>query len=99
MPSPVPKPPRLKLVEGRGHGRDSGGRLVKEGPKFEPATPDAPQWLPAEARAEWDRVVPDLAKLDLLKRIDAASLASYCLAWDRLKAATLVVAAEGSVIH
>lgn len=51
MPRP-PKPARLKLVEGRSPGRDSGGRKVPEPPKFIRQAPDAPDWLDAEALAE-----------------------------------------------
>lgn len=66
MPRP-PKPARLKLVEGRSPGRDSGGRKVPESPKFIRQAPDAPDWLDAEALAEWRRVAPTLERLDLLK--------------------------------
>lgn len=87
MPSPKPKPPGLKLIEGSRPGRDSGGRLVKEPPEFERRAPSPPDWLPDEARAEWDRVVPDLARLNLLKPLDRAVLTAYCLTWDRMVAA------------
>jgi P27 family predicted phage terminase small subunit len=84
MPSPKPRPTVLKLIEGRGPGRDSGGREVKQTPGFTRLPPNAPSWLPAEARAEWKRVVPELARLELLKPVDRAALTAYCLAWDRL---------------
>jgi P27 family predicted phage terminase small subunit len=72
------KPAALKLVEGRGNGKDSGGREVKKPPAFKRIPPDAPPWLGELAREEWDRVIPELARLELLKQIDAAALASYC---------------------
>lgn len=84
MASPKPKPPHLKLIEGRGNGRDSGGRKVAQTPKFRRLPPEAPEWLPAEARAEWDRVVDELANIEILKPVDRASLTAYCLAWQRL---------------
>jgi P27 family predicted phage terminase small subunit len=84
MPSPKPRPAALKLIEGSRPGRDSGGRKVHEPPAFRRIPPEPPEWLPAEARAEWDRVVPELARLDLLKPVDRASLTAYCLTWDRL---------------
>lgn len=84
MASPKPKPAHLKLIEGRGNGRDSGGRKVAETPKFRRLPPDAPEWLPDEARAEWERVVPELARIELLKPVDRAALTAYCLAWQRL---------------
>lgn len=84
MASPVARPAALKLIEGRGRGRDSGGRKVAEVPKFRRLPPTAPEWLPAEAAAEWERVVPELARLELLKPVDRAALTAYCLTWQRL---------------
>lgn len=94
-----PKPAHLKIVEGRGNGRDSGGRVVPKTPEFVRLPPEAPRWLKGEARAEWDRVVPELQRLQLTKQPDAASLVAYCLAWERLVAATAIVDHEGMVIH
>lgn len=84
MASPKPKPPALKLIAGRGNGRDSGGRIIGDTPKFKRLPPEAPDWLPDEARAEWDRVVPELSRLELIKPVDRSSLTAYCLAWQRL---------------
>lgn len=84
MPSPKPRPAHLKLISGRSEGKDSGGREVKQPPGFVRLPPEAPDWLPEEARAEWQRVVPELQRLQLLKPIDRAALTAYCLTWDRL---------------
>ncbi|MBI1207494.1 MAG: phage terminase small subunit P27 family [Azospirillum sp.] len=43
--------------------------------------PSCPTWLDAAAKKEWRRVVPELAKLGLLARLDQAALASYCEAF------------------
>ncbi|KAF0649198.1 MULTISPECIES: phage terminase small subunit P27 family [Streptomyces] len=98
MASPKPRPAGLKLIEGRGPGRDSGGRKVTEPPAFKRLPPEAPEWLPEEARAEWDRVVPELARLDLLKPVDRSALTAYCLTWDRLVQAQREMDADGSVL-
>src|SRR5665647_3181638 len=84
MASPKPRPVALKLLEGRGHGTDSGGRKVTPPPLFKRVPPEAPEWLPTEARAEWDRVVPELARLELTKPVDRAALTAYVLTWPRL---------------
>lgn len=99
MPGPAPRPAGLKLVEGRGRGKDSGGRPVKEVPEFARAAPEAPSWLPDEARAEWNRVVPEMDRLGLLKGIDRAALTAYCMTWARLVEASGIVAIEGMVLH
>lgn len=95
MPSPKPKPPALKLVEGRGNGRDSGGRPVVEAPSFVRLPPEPPEILWGDALEEWQRVVPELQRLKLTKPIDAAALTAYCLAWQRLCQAQRVIDEEG----
>lgn len=82
MPAPA-KPPALKLLNGRGNGKDSAGRTVPIVPKFEREAPEAPAWLAGEALAEWQRIVPQLEQLDLLKAADRACLATYCETWSR----------------
>jgi P27 family predicted phage terminase small subunit len=88
----------LKLLSGRGGGKDSGGRPVAHPPKFLRAAPDPPEWLDAEARAEWDRVVPGLETLDVLKSEDRAVLAAFCETWSRFVAAVKLYRAEGIVL-
>lgn len=99
MASPQPRPAALKLIEGRGNGTDSGGRKVKEGPAFGRSAPEAPEWLPAEARDEWNRVVPELDRLGLLKSIDRTALTSYCMVWQRFVDANAIVAREGMIVE
>lgn len=52
-------------------------------PKFVCEAPQAPEWLEGEALAEWERIVPCLEELDLLKPADMAVLAVYCVTWAR----------------
>ena len=94
MPRPA-KAPVLRLLEGRGNGRDSGGRKLAATPAFKRLPPEAPEWLPVEARAEWERVVPELARLELVKPVDRASLTAYCLTWDRLVEAQRLATVDG----
>lgn len=88
-------PAGLKLIKGRAPGRDSGGRVVAPPPGFKRLPPEAPDWLSDEARAEWDRVVPGLSRLDLLKPEDRAALAAYCETWAVFREATETVQREG----
>jgi P27 family predicted phage terminase small subunit len=99
MASPKARPVALKLLEGRGHGRDSGGRKVAETPLFKRVPPEAPEWLPTEARAEWDRVVPELARLELTKPVDRAALTAYVLTWQRLVDASKLIAEHPDVTY
>ncbi|GGU52540.1 phage terminase small subunit P27 family [Streptomyces lavendofoliae] len=92
-------PASLKLINGRSAGRDSGGRKVETGPAFKRVPPQAPTWLSKEAAEEWDRVIPELSRLDLIKEQDRAALAAYCEAWATFVSATRVVQEEGLVIE
>jgi P27 family predicted phage terminase small subunit len=61
-------------------------------------TPTCPDWLSAEAKMEWRRVVPLIVEAGLLTRLDRALLASYCICWGRLVEAERKVAEQGPVI-
>lgn len=91
-------PAALRLIGGRTAGTDSGGRKVADPLAFKRLPPTAPEWLSREAAAEWDRVVPELSRLDLLKTEDRAALAAYCETWATFVEATRIVAVEGMTI-
>src|SRR5688500_11903879 len=93
------QPAALKLIKGRGDGKDTAGRPVNQGPAFKRLPPNPPSWLSREAAAEWKRVVPGLSRLDLLKPEDRAGLAAYCEAWATFVQATRTVQEEGQVIE
>ena len=88
-------PAQLRLLNGRGEGRDSGGRPVAHPPKFVREAPEPPDWLDAEALAEWGRVVEALEPLDVLKVADGAALTVYCETWSRFVWAVKRYRAEG----
>jgi P27 family predicted phage terminase small subunit len=58
-----------------------------------------PEWLNADAKKEWDRVAPTLAKKGILKATDRAALASYCIAYARLAEAERIIDRDGQVIQ
>lgn len=93
------QPARLKLLNGRGPGKDSAGRPVNEGPKFVRTAPNPPSWLGREAKAEWKRVVPELERLRMLSRVTRASLTAYCQTWETYVHATRLLQEEGLVIE
>lgn len=81
------KPAGLKLVEGRGSGRDSGGRNVKQPPAFRRIPPARPDDLSADAVELWDQIVVELPRLDLLKELDGAALRVGCETYARWREA------------
>ncbi|TDC02609.1 phage terminase small subunit P27 family [Micromonospora fluostatini] len=95
----TPEPAGLRLLKGRGNGTDSGGRKVAESPAFERAAPNPPTWLSKEAAAEWRRVVPELGRMDLLKKIDRAMLSAYCETWATYVWATREVHLQGLLVE
>lgn len=42
---------------------------------------ECPEFLSAEARAEWDRLAPELEALGLLTAFDMAVFSGYCQSW------------------
>lgn len=49
--------------------------------KLEPAAPNPPTNLSREAKAEWNRIVPELDAKGLLSKVDRGVLSAYCDAW------------------
>ena len=96
--APTPRRAKLKLLNGVSPGRDSGGRLVKPTPNFERVAPEAPDWLDAEALAEWERIVPALDVLGVLKEADHGMVSAYCETWSRFVTAVRQYRLEGTTI-
>ncbi|KDN86707.1 phage terminase small subunit P27 family [Kitasatospora cheerisanensis] len=95
----IAQPAALRLLKGRGDGKDSAGREVNPGPAFVRVPPNPPTWLTREAAAEWRRVVPGLARLGLLKPEDRGALSAYCEAWSQFVEATALLKVEGLTIE
>lgn len=95
---PAAQPAALKLIKGRSPGKDSAGRPVAAPPKFRRAAPDAPDMLSEEARREWDRIVPGLDELELLKPEDFAALVEHCETWATYVEAVAAVRRDGIVL-
>lgn len=91
MPGPRPKPTKLKLLEG-----NPGKRPINHSePKPEAKIPNCPSWLDDVAKAEWKRVIPDLAGAGLVTTIDRSALAAYCVAFSTAKSAEEIIQREG----
>lgn len=88
---PAPKPTRLKVLDGNPGKR----ALPKNEPRPELGSPDMPEWLPDDAKDEWQRVAPELSRLGLLAKIDGSALAAYCESYSRWKRAVQQFNLEG----
>ena len=80
---PLPAPSNVRMLRGNPGGHQPAHTVSERTP---PARPDAPEWLSEEARAEWDRVVPELDGLGILARVDRGVLALYCDTWGKFVA-------------
>lgn len=92
MSGPPPKPTGLKRLTGNPGKR----ALPKHEPKPRAGRPACPSWLPAEARREWRRIVPELEAMGVLTRADGSALMGYCLAVADVRAAQEVLDSEGT---
>ena len=90
---PQPTPTALKIMRG-----NPGHRPInKKEPKPRVGTPCCPSWLDTEAKACWERTVPELEHMGVLTLIDADALAVYCDTWSRWKDAVLFLQKNGAV--
>lgn len=87
-----PKPTALKRLQG-----NPGKRPLPKGePRPEIGIPTRPEWLLPEAKREWSRIVPELARLGLLAKIDRALISAYCQCWARYVEAQRDIDEHGS---
>ena len=95
---PAPEPIPLRILKGRGNGKDVAGRPIPKVPAFERCAPEAPGWLDPEALAEWERVVPGLDAVGSIKPEDRGIITARCVAWSRAVHAEAIIAAEGCTV-
>lgn len=59
---------------------------------------DPPEWLTADAVVEWDRVVPVLNDLGVIRDVDLAVLSTYCQTWADYCECRRTLAVEGLTV-
>lgn len=90
-----PTPTALKVLAGNPGKRP----LNKNEPKHAPRAPGCPTWLPAEAKAEWRRVVPQLDRVGTLALVDRAALTAYAQQWMMLFRAERDIQVRGLILE
>lgn len=89
-----PKPTRLKVLTG-----NPGKRPLNHAePQPDPQIPECPSELGPVGRREWDRLVGELGKLNLLTNLDRAALAAYCGAYSLWAEATEAIQKYGTMV-
>jgi P27 family predicted phage terminase small subunit len=91
----IPKPNAIKVLEG-----NPGKRALPDQPNVLPGAPDPPDSVQSDpvALAEWNRILPQLLDLGLVAKIDAASLAGYCLLISMAHKASESIAKDGVLV-
>jgi P27 family predicted phage terminase small subunit len=79
MSGPPKKPTAWRRAEGN-RGKRAWNRAEPKPPE---GTPDCPEHLGEEARAEWYRLVDTLVSMGVITIVDRAVLAAYCQAYGR----------------
>lgn len=90
-----PLPTNLKILQGTARA----DRITGDEPMPDPAVPECPEHLNEAARAEWDRLAPQLCELRVLSDLDAAALGAYCQTFARWADAERHVQEGGAVIQ
>jgi len=88
-----PKPAALKLSTG-----NPGHRPIPTEPRPSDTMPEPPDCLNEIARAEWDRVAPELFNMGVLTVLDRAALCAYCSAWSWIVQAEKIIAKDGLLV-
>jgi P27 family predicted phage terminase small subunit len=90
-----PKPTAIKELEGNPGKRTLNKSEPKPGRLSR--APVCPAFLKGLARAQWNKMAPELARLGVLTKIDLDALARYCLIYQRWREAEIEVKRLGVV--
>ncbi len=85
-----PKPAALRLLEG-----NPGRRPIRDEVQPRYGAPARPRFLNIEARREWDRLAPEMARLKLLTTLDGGLFTAYCVVWGHWVECERVISAQG----
>ena len=77
-----PTPVKLRVLNG-----NPSKRPIPNAPEPKVEKLSAPAYLDTNAKSEWRRITPELAKLGLLSKMDRSALAGYCQAWSDFRRA------------
>ena len=89
---PKPLPANVHALKGNPSKKSLSALLGEFKPEVE--IPDAPEFLWAEAKLEWDRITPELEHYGLVSLLDRGRLAQLCQEWARYEWAEKKIAAK-----
>src|SRR5580765_2563541 len=78
---PTPAPANVHVLKGNPSKKPLSALFGEFRPEVE--IPDAPTFLWPAAKAEWDRITPELESYGLVSQLDRGLLAMLCQEWAR----------------
>jgi len=95
-----PKPTEQRIREGNpARSPMPEPMLVAGRPQEGDPMLEAPEDLPSDGKDAWNAVVPTLAEVGLLDRVDHLMLQAMCVQWARARQAGKVIAKQGHLIR
>jgi len=95
-----PKPVEQRIREGNPQRTPLPEPMLVAGrpPEDDPML-EVPEDMPADGKEAWNAVVPTLAEVGLLDRVDRLMLQAMCVQWARARQAGKVIAKQGHLIR
>jgi P27 family predicted phage terminase small subunit len=90
-----PVPYRLKILTQSAPGFDRGGHKIAIPPPFAKGGVEKPDDLSSDASEFWDKVVPELVRLELVGEANFAGLIAMAECYARMMAGTRLIRAQG----
>jgi P27 family predicted phage terminase small subunit len=88
-------PYKIKVLTQSAPGWDRGGHAIKIPPPFVKGGVEKPDDLSPDADEFWDKVVPELERLELIGEANFAGLIAMAECYSRMMAATRIIRAQG----
>jgi P27 family predicted phage terminase small subunit len=89
-----PTPSAIRELEGNPQHRP----MNPHEPRPQSAIPPCPKHIKGEARKEWNRITKALDAIGVISKLDRATLATYCTAWQRWVEAEEQLKKHGPVV-
>jgi len=94
-----PVPYKLKILTSSAPGFDRGGHAIKIPPPFAKRGVQKPSDLSTDASEFWDKVVPELERLELVGEANFAGLIAMAECYARMMQATRIIRTQGVLGH
>src|SRR5260370_11802335 len=94
-----PAPYKLKVVTQSSPAFDRGGHAIKIPPPFTKGGVQKPTDLSPDADEFWDKVVPELERLELVGEANFAGLIAMAECYSRMMLATRLIRVQGVLGH